>query len=94
MPEQPRLINIGFGNFVSASRLLAAVSPDSAPIKRLVQEARERGELIDASFGRRTRTVLVMDSGCVILSALGTETVAGRLNGKQPERQEGEEADE
>lgn len=76
------LVNIGFGNMVSAGRLLAVVSPDSAPIKRLTQEVREQGLLIDASFGRRTRSVLVMDSGHVILSALTPETVSARLNGK------------
>lgn len=78
-----RLINIGFGNMVSAGRLLAVVSPDSAPIKRLTQEVREQGLLIDASFGRRTRSVLVMDNGHVILSALPPETIATRLNGKE-----------
>ena len=77
-----QLVNIGFGNMVSAGRLLAVVSPDSAPIKRLTQEVREQGLLIDASFGRRTRSVLVMDSGHVILSALPPETVSARLNGK------------
>ena len=77
------LVNIGFGNMVSAGRLLAVVSPDSAPIKRLTQEVREQGLLIDASFGRRTRSVLVMDSGHVILSALPPETVSARLNGKE-----------
>jgi len=77
------LVNIGFGNMVSAERLLAVVSPDSAPIKRLTQEVREQGLLIDASFGRRTRSVLVMDSGHVILSALPPETVSARLNGKE-----------
>ena len=87
--EPLRLINIGFGNLVSASRILAALSPESAPIKRVIQEARERGALIDASFGRRTRCVLVMDNGYVILSAIQPETVSGRLSGK-PERQGGE----
>lgn len=79
-----RLINIGFGNMVSAERLVAVVSPDSAPVKRLVKEARERGMLIDASYGRSTRAVLVMDSDHVVLSALQPETVANRLSG-QPE---------
>ena len=73
-----RLINIGFGNMVSAERLVAVVSPDSAPIKRIVKEAREQGRLIDASYGRSTRAVLIMDSDHVILSALQAETVAGR----------------
>ena len=78
-----KLINIGFGNMVSAGRLIAIVSPESAPIKRMVQEARERGVLIDATFGRRTRAVLVMDNDHVILSAIQPETVAGRLNTKE-----------
>ena len=73
-----KLINIGFGNMVSAERLLAVVSPESAPIKRLTQEVRENGLLIDASFGRKTKAVLVMDSGHLVLSALTTETIAAR----------------
>ncbi len=77
-----KLINIGFGNIVSANRLLAIVSPDSAPIKRIVQEARERGRLIDATYGRRTRAVIMMDSGHVVLSAVQPETVAHRLDAK------------
>ncbi len=71
-----KLINIGFGNLVSAGRVVAVVSPDSAPVKRLVKEARERGMLIDASYGRSTRAVLIMDSDHVVLSALTPETVA------------------
>lgn len=78
-----KLVNIGFGNMVSAGRVLAVVSPDSAPIKRLAQEVREQGLLIDASFGRKTRAVLIMDSGHVILSALPTETVSARMNGRE-----------
>ncbi len=78
-----KLINIGFGNMVSASRLVAIVSPESAPIKRMVQEARERGTLIDATYGRRTRAVIVMDSDHVILSAVQPETVANRLSSKE-----------
>ena len=74
-----KLVNIGFGNLVSAGRVLAVVSPDSAPVKRLGQEARERGVLIDASFGRRTRSVRVMDSGHVIWSSLPTEQVSARF---------------
>ena len=85
-----KLINIGFGNMVSAGRLIAIVSPESAPIKRMVQEARDRGVLIDASFGRRTRAVLVMDSGHIVLSALQPETVAGRLGGRDAEPAEEE----
>ena len=77
-----KLINIGFGNMVSAGRLIAIVSPESAPIKRMVQEARDRGLLIDATYGRRTRAVLVMDSGHIVLSALQPETAAGRLGGR------------
>ena len=80
-----KLINIGFGNLVSAQRLLTVVSPDSAPVKRLVQEAKERAMLIDASFGRKTRAVLVMDTDHVILSALPPETIAKRLNDKDGE---------
>ena len=74
-----KLINIGFGNMVSASRLIAIVSPESAPIKRIVQEARDKGSLIDATYGRRTRAVIIMDSDHVILSAVQPETVANRL---------------
>ena len=73
-----KLIGIGFGNLVSAERIIAIVSPESAPIKRMIQDARERGMLIDASFGRSTKSVLTMDSGNVILSALPPETVAAR----------------
>ena len=87
-----KLINIGFGNMVSAGRLVAIVSPDSAPIKRMVQEARERGTLIDATYGRKTRAVLIMDSDHIVLSALQPETVAGRLAGREtgPEPEEDE----
>ena len=74
-----KLVNIGFGNMVSAQRVVAIVSPDSAPVKRLGQEARERGVLIDASFGRKTRSVLVMDSGHVIWSSLPTEQISARF---------------
>ena len=75
-----KLINIGFGNIVSAERLVAIVSPESAPIKRMIQEARDKGMLIDATYGRRTRSVIITDSGHIILSAIQTETVAGRLS--------------
>ena len=85
-----KLINIGFGNMVSAGRLVAIVSPDSAPIKRMVQEARDRGVLIDATYGRRTRAVLIMDNDHLVLSALQTETVANRLAGER-EADDGEE---
>ncbi|WP_350344876.1 DUF370 domain-containing protein [Proteinivorax tanatarense] len=77
-----KLINIGFGNIVSANRIIAIVSPESAPIKRIVQEARDNGTLIDATYGRRTRAVVVTDSEHIILSAVQPETVAQRLNGK------------
>ena len=85
-----KLINIGFGNMVSAGRLIAIVSPDSAPIKRMVQEARDRGVLIDATYGRRSRAVLIMDNDHLVLSALQTETVANRLAGER-EADDGEE---
>ena len=74
-----KLINIGFGNMVSAGRIITIVSPESAPIKRIIQDARESGSLIDATYGRRTRAVIVMDSGHVILSAIQPETVANRF---------------
>jgi len=75
-----KLINIGFGNMVSAQRLIAIVSPESAPIKRIIQEARDKGLLIDATYGRRTRAVIITDSDHVILSAIQPETVANRLD--------------
>ena len=78
-----KLINIGFGNIVSANRLVAIVSPESAPIKRIIQEARDSGMLIDATYGRRTRAVIITDSGHVVLSAVQPETVANRLNSKE-----------
>ncbi|HZJ76648.1 MAG TPA: DUF370 domain-containing protein [Oscillospiraceae bacterium] len=77
-----KLINIGFGNIVSASRIVAIVSPESAPIKRTIQEARDRSMLIDATYGRRTRAVIVTDSDHIILSAVQPETVADRLESK------------
>ena len=81
-----KLVNIGFGNLVSAQRVVAIVSPESAPVKRLGQEARERGMLIDASFGRKTRAVLVMDSGHVIWSSLATGQISARFgNGAEQE---------
>ena len=86
-----KLINIGFGNMVSANRLVAIVSPESAPIKRIIADARERGSLIDATYGRRTRAVIITDSDHVILSAVQPETVANRLSG---EKDTGEEEDE
>ena len=83
-----KLLNIGFGNIVSANRIISIVSPESAPIKRIIQDARERATLIDATYGRRTRAVIIMDSEHVILSAVQPETVAQRLNGKD-ENEEG-----
>lgn len=77
-----KLINIGFGNMVSANRLVAVVSPESAPIKRIITDGREKGQLVDATYGRRTRAVIITDSGHIILSALQPETVAGRVAGK------------
>ena len=81
-----KLVNIGFGNAVSARRIVAVVSPESAPIKRLGQEAREGGMLIDASFGRKTQAVLVMDSGHVIWSALPTDVILAECSEYQDER--------
>ena len=74
-----QLLNIGFGNMVSANRVMAIISPESAPIKRMVQDARDKGLLIDATYGRKTRAVLVIDSGQIVLSAIQPETVAHRL---------------
>ena len=82
-----KLINIGFGSMIAASRLLAIVSPDSAPVKRVVQEAKERGMLIDASYGHKTKAVILMDTDHVILSALETETISQRMRDKQEEKQ-------
>ncbi|MBD2159295.1 MAG: DUF370 domain-containing protein [Limnothrix sp.] len=80
-----QLINVGFGNIVAANRIIAIVSPDSAPIRRLVTDAKDRGQLIDATYGRRTRAVIISDSGHVVLSAIQPETVANRLVvGKEP----------
>lgn len=74
-----KLINIGFGNIVAANRIISIISPESAPIKRIIQEARDKGMLVDATYGRRTRAVVVTDSGHIILSAVQPETVANRL---------------
>ena len=73
-----KLINIGFGNVVSANRVIAIISPDSAPVKRIIQESRDNNTLIDATYGRRTRAVIIMDSNQVVLSAIQPETVANR----------------
>lgn len=80
-----KLINIGFGNIVSANRVVAVISPESAPIKRVIQEARDSNILIDATYGRKTRAVVIVDSGHIILSAVQPETVAGRLEDKVDE---------
>ena len=88
-----KLINIGFGNMVSAERVVAVVSPESAPIKRIITDSRDKGLLIDATYGRRTRAVIITDSGHIILSAIQPETVAGRLNGR-PEKDIPEEYDD
>jgi len=86
-----KLINIGFGNMVSAARLIAIVSPDSAPIKRIIQEARDRGMLIDATYGRRNRAVIITDSDHIILSAIQPETVAHRLEASDTEEDDFDE---
>ena len=83
-----KLINIGFGNMVSANRLVAIVSPESAPITRIIQDAKERGSLIDATYGRRTRAVIITDSDHVILSAVQPETVANRLSSERDDLDE------
>ncbi|MBP0962812.1 MAG: DUF370 domain-containing protein [Oscillospiraceae bacterium] len=88
-----KLINIGFGNMVSAGRLVAIVSPESAPIKRIIQDARERGSLIDATYGRRTRAVIITDSDHVILSAVQPETVANRVVDYEDDTEEMEDDD-
>jgi regulator of extracellular matrix RemA (YlzA/DUF370 family) len=91
-----KLVNIGFGNIVSANRIVAIVSPDSAPIKRIITEARDRGVLIDATYGRRTRAVIITDSDHVVLSAVQPETVANRLNRETvtPEDDDDDDEDE
>ena len=83
-----KFINIGFGNIVSANRMVAIVSPESAPIKRIIQDARDSGKLIDATYGRRTRAVIITDSEHVILCAVQPETVANRLNDRDEEDEE------
>ncbi len=85
------LVNIGFGSMVAAGRVLSILAPDSAPIKRIIQEAKDRGMLIDASYGRKTKSVLLMDTDHVILSAVSPETIAARVMGKEePQEIEGE----
>ncbi len=83
-----KLINIGFGNIVAAERIISIVSPESAPIKRLVQEAKDGKTAIDATYGRRTRSVIIMDSGHVVLSAVQPETIAGRADSAVEEKTE------
>jgi len=89
-----KLINIGFGNIVSANRIVAIVSPESAPIKRIITEARDKGMLIDATYGRRTRAVVITDSDHVILSAVQPETVAHRLTSKETTADTADEAED
>ncbi|MCL4352215.1 MAG: DUF370 domain-containing protein [Firmicutes bacterium] len=89
-----KLVNIGFGNIVSANRIVAIVSPDSAPIKRIITEARDQGVLVDATYGRRTRAVIITDSDHVILSAVQPETVANRLSSRETSSPELEEDDD
>ena len=86
-----KLVNIGFGSMIAADRILAIMDPDSAPIKRVVQEARDRGMLIDASYGRKTKAVLLMDTDHVILSAITPEVIHDRWNDKNTSYQEDEE---
>lgn len=86
-----KFISIGYGNVVASDRVVALVSPDSAPIKRLVQDARDAGRVIDVTCGRRTRSVIVTDSEHVILSAVQPETISWRLNGKQSDEDSEEE---
>jgi regulator of extracellular matrix RemA (YlzA/DUF370 family) len=89
-----KLVNIGFGNIVSANRIVAIVSPESAPIKRIISEARDRSTLIDATYGRRTRAVIITDSEHVVLSAVQPETVANRLAQRASEDEAAEEEEE
>ena len=88
-----KLINVGYGNFISSSRIIAIIGPDSAPVKRIIQEAKEERRLIDATYGRRTRAVIITDSDHIILTYLQSETVANRLNDEYAEEDE-EETDE
>ncbi len=84
-----KLIQVGFGSMISAQRLVAAISPESAPVKRMIQDARERGCLIDATYGRRTQAVLIMDSGHMILAAISPESLSLRIGGRDEEEGEG-----
>lgn len=89
-----RLINIGFGNAVAAGRVVAVVSPESSPIRRIVSDARDNGTLIDATYGRRTRAVVITDSGHIVLSAIQPETVAGRLASRPESEREASAGEE
>ena len=89
-----KLINIGYGNMVSAGRIVAIVSPESAPIKRMIQDARDGGSLIDATYGRRTRAVIIADSGHIILSAIQPETISNRIIGASDAPMDPEELEE
>ncbi len=86
-----QLVNIGYGNMVAANRVIAVVSPDSAPVKRMVQDARKAGRVVDATLGRKTQSVLVMDSGHIVLSAVQTTSIQGRLTGRESVSEEEEE---
>jgi len=88
-----KLLNVGFGNMVAANRIISIVSPESAPIKRIISDSRDKGQLVDATYGRRTRAVIISDSGYVILSPLQPGTIAGRLGGKSADDAE-EDADD
>ncbi|MCQ2425238.1 MAG: DUF370 domain-containing protein [Lachnospiraceae bacterium] len=88
-----KFINIGFGNMVASNRIITLASPDSAPIKRLIQDAKDEGRAIDVTCGRRTRAVIVTDSDHIILSAVQTETISNRLNGDTSDTDEEEEED-
>ncbi len=81
--DKLHFLNIGYGNVVSANRVIAIISPDSAPVKRIIQDAKEKGTLIDATYGRKTRCVIVMDDGHIVLSPNMPETVGGRLSAEQ-----------
>ena len=86
-----KLINIGFGNMVNSARIVAVISPESAPVKRIISDTRDRGDLVDATYGRRTRAVIIMDSGHVILSPLTPETLNARFREKTEDPSEGEQ---
>ena len=86
-----KLVNIGYGNMINSSRIVSVVSPEAAPIKRLVQDTRGTGRLVDATGGKKTRSVIVSDSGHIILSALTSEAIQGRINGAQNDMEEGKD---